>query len=64
MYENIEIVNVQMTERLRAATRTDASLNAVICLDTLAKTMLSMIEDKVDEVRYLFHSFRKRTRIE
>lgn len=59
LYENIEIVNVQMTERLRAATRTDASLNAVICLDTLAKTMLSMIEDKVDEVRYLFDPYLK-----
>lgn len=57
VYEQIEIVNTHMTERLRAAVKTDASLNAVVCLDTFAKTMLCVIDEHVDEVKYLFKAY-------
>lgn len=56
-YENVEVVNLWMTNRLRAAAETDASLNAVICLDTFAKTMLSVIEEQLDELEYLFTGY-------
>ncbi|MBL8670987.1 MAG: hypothetical protein JNK11_10090 [Alphaproteobacteria bacterium] len=57
MYENIETVNLWMTRRLHAASQTDASLNAVIVLDTFAKTMLAVIDEKVDELKHLFAAY-------
>lgn len=57
IYEEVEVVNEHMTERLRSAVHTDASLNAVIALDTFAKTMLALIDEQIEEVEYLFKPF-------
>lgn len=59
IYEDIEIVNLNMTQRLRLACRTDASLNAVIVLDTFAKTMLAVIDEQIEEIRPLFAPYLK-----
>ena len=54
IYSNIQIVNKTIAERLRAATETDSSINAVIFLDMYAKAMPYAIKTALDEVRYLF----------
>lgn len=59
MYENVEVVNLWMTRRLHEASQTDASLNAVIVLDTFAKTMLALIDDTIDEMKPLFKAYIK-----
>ncbi len=57
IYQNIEKVNVAITTRLRAATKTDSSVNAIICLDIYAKIIPYFLEDKLDKTRTLFSSF-------
>lgn len=57
IYENIETVNLHLTARLRLASETDSGLNAVIVLDTFAKTMLALIDEQIEEIRPLFAPF-------
>lgn len=54
IYRNVQIVNSVIAERLRAATETDSSINAVIFLDMYAKAMPYVIKDALKEIRYLF----------
>jgi hypothetical protein len=57
IYSNIQIVNASTAKRLRAATETDSSLNAIVLLDMFAKTLSHAIEDSLVEIRYLFEPF-------
>jgi len=57
IYSNIQIVNTTLAERLRAATESDSSLNAVIFLDMYARAMPYVIKDKLEELRHLFMPF-------
>ncbi len=57
IYNNIQIVNTAIAERLRAATETDSAVNAVILLDMYAQTLPCVIEESLDEIRYLFSPF-------
>jgi hypothetical protein len=54
IYQNIEIVNVAVAKRLRAATETDSAVNAIILLDIFTKAMPVVIEESLEEIRYLF----------
>ena len=54
IYRNIEIVNVAVAKRLRAATETDSAVNAIILLDIFTKAMPVVIEESLEEIRYLF----------
>ena len=57
IYKNMQIVNIAMAERLRSATETDSSVNAVILLDTYAQALPFVIEESLEEIRYLFTSY-------
>jgi len=57
IYDNMQIVNMAIVERLRAATRTDSSINAIVILDTFAKSLPFAIEKSLDEIRHLFTPF-------
>jgi hypothetical protein len=59
IYENIQTINRAMSERLRAASKEDSSVNALIILDILAKTLPYAIKDSLEEIRYLFKPFLK-----
>lgn len=61
IYEDIEEVNIAMANRLQTASRSDASLNAVIILDSFAKTALLLIDDRIDQLEYLFGPYMKET---
>ncbi|MDF1577612.1 MAG: hypothetical protein RQ753_04415 [Desulfurivibrionaceae bacterium] len=57
IYEELQIVNRTMAERLQAADGTDTSVNAMILLDMYAHTMPYQIEDSLKNLQYLFKSF-------
>ncbi|HTY57181.1 MAG TPA: hypothetical protein VMF59_00125 [Bacteroidota bacterium] len=54
IYGNMQIINVAVAERLRAATTTDSSVNAIVVLDVYAKTVEMVIEGSLERIRYLF----------
>ena len=53
-YENLQTVNVSIAKRLKAASSTDSSINALINLDMYAKAMPYVVEESLEELRYLF----------
>ena len=57
IYHNIQIVNVAIAQRLRAATMTDSSLNALVLLDSYAQVLPFAIEESLEEIRHLFSPF-------
>ena len=57
IYDNMQIVNIAIVERLRAATKTDSSINAIVILDNYAKSLPYAIEKHLDEIRHLFAPF-------
>ena len=57
IYEEMQDVNTSMASRLRAATETDSSVNAIVLLDIYAKTLPLVIEESLEEIRYLFASY-------
>jgi hypothetical protein len=57
IYKNIEIVNVAVAKRLRTATEADSAINAIILLDIYTKAIPVVIEESLEEIRYLFASF-------
>ncbi|MCJ7546297.1 MAG: hypothetical protein MUP30_05665, partial [Deltaproteobacteria bacterium] len=54
IYNNIEIVNVAVAKRLRTATEADSAINAIILLDIYTKAIPVVIEESLEEIRYLF----------
>lgn len=54
IYANMQQINTAMAERLRAAESRDGTVNAIILLDLFAKAMPSVIDDSLDELKYLF----------
>jgi hypothetical protein len=57
IYSNIHLVNSSIATRLRGASKTDASANALILLDLHAKAVPYVIEESLDELKYLFTSY-------
>ncbi len=57
IYNNIHKVNVAFSKRLRTASEEDSSVNAIIILDLFTRTIPKVIEDQLDEIRYIFKPF-------
>lgn len=57
IYRIMQEVNLAMAARVRSASRTDSSLNAIILLDMYAKAMPYVIRKSLDELRCLFAPF-------
>jgi hypothetical protein len=57
IYADMQIINQAVAERLRAATRTDSSINAIVILDCYAKSLPFAIEKSLEDIRYLFAPF-------
>jgi hypothetical protein len=60
IYMNLQQVNMAIAKRLRAATSTDSTVNAVIMLDMFAKSMPYNIDDSMEVMRYLFQGYLKK----
>jgi hypothetical protein len=54
IYNNMHVINMAIAERLRVASKTDALVNAIILLDMFTGTIPSVIEESLEELRYLF----------
>jgi len=54
-YNDIQMVNMGMTDRLRSISEEDANANAIVVLDVFAKALPSSIFVDVRELEYLFH---------
>ena len=54
IYNNMHLINVAIAERLRVASKTDALVNAIILLDMFTETIPSVIDESLEELRYLF----------
>jgi hypothetical protein len=57
IYENLQIINTAIAKRLTSGTKTDSSLNAIVLLDLFARALPRVIEDSLENVRYLFAPF-------
>jgi hypothetical protein len=56
-YENLQIVNRALAERLRSAETQDAAVNALVLLDTYAMSIPDMIETSLSNLKYLFTGY-------
>lgn len=56
-YEDIQVLNVGMTNRLRKVSDTDANANAVIVLDVFAKELPFSIFESLKKLEYLYSDF-------
>jgi hypothetical protein len=54
IYHNVQTVNYTIAERLRAATKTDSVLNALVELDVFAQTLTLVIDQSLEELQSLF----------
>ncbi|MBN1291325.1 MAG: hypothetical protein JXB48_05745 [Candidatus Latescibacteria bacterium] len=54
IYNDIQVVNAAVTQRLRTAAEADSSINAIILLDTYAQAIPFIIEKSINVIRYLF----------
>jgi hypothetical protein len=60
IYTNMQKVNTSLVERLRNASKADSYVNAIIMLDMYAKAMPLVIDDSLEEIRYLFAPYLKK----
>jgi hypothetical protein len=57
IYRNMQVVNTAIAKRLRAATSTDSSVNAIVLLDILAQALPFTIKKSLENIRDLFEPF-------
>jgi hypothetical protein len=58
LYENLHVVNRDMSRRLGAATRTDPARNAMALLDSYTMLLPAAIESSLQELKPLFDAWR------
>ena len=57
IFDNMHLLNIMVAERIRNATQTDSSLNAVIQLDTFLGMMPFVSKEQMAELRPLFIAY-------
>jgi hypothetical protein len=57
IYQAIGTVNIAIARRLREASRSDSSVNAIVVLDAYAKTVEMVIEDSLQQIEPLFAAY-------
>jgi hypothetical protein len=58
LYENLHVVNRDMSRRLGAATRTDPARNAMALLDSYTTLLPAALESQLTELKPLFDAWR------
>ena len=58
LYENLHVVNRDMSRRLGAATRTDPARNAMALLDTYTALLPAALESSLEDLKPLFDAWR------
>jgi len=59
LYENLHVVNRDMSRRLGAATRTDPARNAMALLDSYTTLLPAALESSLQELKPLFDGWRE-----
>ncbi len=59
IYSNVSIVNRDFSERLRAASKKDANLNAIVNLDCFANLIPLTIDETLEELKPYFSAYIK-----
>jgi hypothetical protein len=59
IYQSVEELNVAVSKRLRAASKKDSTVNALIHLDVFAKFMAFPVEFNLEKIGYLFDPLLK-----
>lgn len=59
IYDDLHILNTSIAGRLKSATKTDSSVNAIILLDMFTNLVPYSIEEHMDEIRHLFDAYLK-----
>jgi hypothetical protein len=62
IYQEMGTVNIAVAKRLREASRSDSSVNAIVVLDAYGKTVGMVIEDSLQQIEPLFAAFRARAK--
>lgn len=57
IYERVHVINKAVADRIRAAVKTDSSINAIILLDLYTKTFPDIIEESLEEIKYLYAAY-------
>ena len=57
LYENLHVVNRDMSRRLGAATRTDPARNAMALLDAYTTLLPAALESSLEELKPLFDAW-------
>lgn len=60
-YQHLQTVNKALAKRFRAAISEDATINAIILLDLLSRSVAWSIEDGLEEIRPLFRAYGIKT---
>lgn len=58
IYQNLKIINKALAKRFKAAMTEDATVNAIILLDLLSQSVTWSIEEGLEELKYLFVSYK------
>jgi hypothetical protein len=59
IYKEMQTVNSAVAKRLREASRSDSSVNAIVVLDVYAKSIEMVIDDSLSHIEPLFAPFLK-----
>ena len=59
LYDNLHVVNRDMSRRLGAATRTDPARNAMALLDSYTTLLPAALESSLEELKPLFDTWRE-----
>ena len=57
IYQRMQVVNAAILRRVRSATETDSSVNAIVVLDIFARTLDMVVHEALDKIRYLFEPY-------
>ncbi|HHO76070.1 MAG TPA: hypothetical protein ENN05_06530 [Deltaproteobacteria bacterium] len=57
IYKDIQVVNNSFMQRLRDASQTESTVDAMVLLDSYAQIMPEQIEDSLESIAYLFDDF-------
>ncbi len=56
-YNNLQLINIKIAERIRSVVQTDSSVNAICSLDIFANSIMFLMEDNLDDIRCLYDSY-------
>ena len=57
IYQNLHLLNTMVAERIRSATRSDSSVNAVVLLDMITNLMPFILDEQLEKISHLFSSY-------